>query len=597
MKTLKYIFAFALPILAMATMNSCSEDEASYSAAQPMSGAQVFFHSDNAASIDLAADGTSFTVSVSRHDTVAPMEIPLTTVVDETLSNLITVPESVSFEAGKATATIEVLYDGAALLEKIGYAAYKPVSIAIADEANSTPYGITEYAFTIGFPEPWSEWEMVGTCTYYLSGYWSGSHTELPLYYREYLLNDVDAQFALEGVANSMNLTIDYNRQTGACSVDVHQAAISDSYGPVFVSDMPHYTLQPGLSYEGYPCTYDAETGTFSLYLIYFVDEALGSSASGYFGNGVETIQRDGFELPDYSVAVEYMGVFANAQGENSAVANVELGADVDSARVAFTNGDVNATLEGLLAGSVEYQVVKENGFVQFPVSVTGSYSIVAVSYAAGEAVEASSVNFDVVVGGGSIYDMLQGAPIEDYTGQWVFPNSYKGETYYSLGNITTVEDDGVTYLLCTGFADAASLGYTDDSFLMVYDAETGLVTLPMQSVPDFTYNGLAYPMLLALSNSEESTVFGGSLIGGFVDGKITFLNAEDNQYTADSFVFYSEDLGLVSYFNALEWTRYVEDEGSEAPAKKASRAIRKDVTFKAYKKPIIVNNTELKTL
>ena len=567
MKTLKYLFAFALPVLAMVAMSSCSEEEASYTPAGAVSGAQVHFDSDNATTVDLAStDGGSFDVVVSRQDTTEALNIPLSMIVDDSLQAAFTAPEDIAFAAGEATATVSVSYN-ASLFEAIGYADYKTVILSIDDEANTTSYGISSIEISVGFPEPWSEWEQINTCTYTLSGYWSGTHSELPIYYREYLLNEKDAQFYIPGVANAMNLTIDYDRTTGNCAVKVQQATTNANYGPVFVSDVPNYPLQPGLSYDQFPCTYNAETGTFNLTLVYFVSVDLGSTDNGAFAAGVtETIQLDGFELRDATVSMEDMGLFANILGQNSAIVSVELGADADSARVAMVSELSNAALGEILAGTTEYQVVEENGLVTFPVDATGTYYVIAVSYMGGEATELGTLTFTAEVGGAA-----EAATIEDYEGDWKFLNTYKGKTYEAVGNISAVEIEGVNYLLCSGFADAASMGYTSDEFLMIFDAETGLVTLPTQNVPEFTYQGQVFGVMVAMANSEESNVFSGSLIGGFVDGKIKFLNARGNKYDADSFVFYSPDLGLISYFNLLEWTRYeggAEEAKAAAPAK-----------------------------
>lgn len=571
MKTLKYLFAFALPVLAMVAMSSCSEEEASYTPAGAVSGAQVYFHSDNATTVDLTStEGGSFDVVVMRQDTTEALNVPLAMVVDETLQAAFTAPEAIAFAAGEATTTVSVAYN-AALFEAIGYADYKTVVLTIADEANTTSYGISSIEVAVGFPEPWSEWAEIGTGTYTLAGYWSGTHSELPIYYREYMLNEKDAQFYIPGVADAMNLTIDYDRTTGNCAVKVQQATTNATYGPVFVSDMPNYPLQAGLTYDDYPCTYNKETGTFNLTLVYFVSANLGSSASGYFAAGVtETIQLDGFEVPDATVSMEYMGVFANTIGESSAVVNVTLGADADSARVAMVPAISNEALGEILAGTTEYQVVEESDMVMLPVEATGTYNVIAVSYMGGEATELGTLTFDAVVGGGSIYDMLEGASIEDYEGDWLFENSYEGNVYQAVGNVSQVEVEGVNYLLCSGFADAASLGYTSDEFLMIFDAETGLVTLPTQQAPDFTYKGQVFSVMVAMSNSEEGTAFSGSLVGGFVDGKIKFLNAEDNKYKADSFAFFAPDAGLISNYNHLEWTRYegAEEANVAAPAK-----------------------------
>lgn len=567
MKTLKYLFAFALPVLAMVAMSSCSEEEASYTPAGAVSGAQVYFHSDNATTVDLTStEGGSFDVIVARQDTAEALNVALTMVVDSALQAAFTAPEAISFAAGETTTTVTVAYD-ATLFETIGYADYKTVVLTIADEANTTSYGISSIEMAVGFPEPWSEWDEIGTCTYYLSGYWSGTHSKLKVYYREYLLNEKDAQFYIPGVANAMNLTIDYDRTTGNCRVPLQFVLNNDTYGPVYVADMGNCPIDPQ-PIEDFPCTYNAETGTFNLLVTYLVSADLGGNATGHFANPAEeTIQLDGFEMPDATVSLEYLGVFANTIGQNSAVVSVELGADADSARVAMVSELSNAALAEILAGTTDYQVVEENGFVTFPIDATGTYYAIAVSYMGGEAAELGTLTFTAEVGGAA-----EAATIEDFEGDWKFLNTYNGKVYESVGNISQVEIEGVNYLLCSGFADAASLGYTSDEFLMIFDAETGLVTLPTQDAPEFTYKGQVFGVMVAMSNSAESTVFSGSLVGKLVADKIIFVNAEDNKYEADSFVFYAPDLGLISNFNMLEWTRY-EGESEEANAGAPAKA------------------------
>lgn len=565
MKTLKYLFAFALPVLAMVAMSSCSEEEASYTPAGAVSGAQVYFHSANATTVDLTStEGGSFDVIVSRQDTTEALNVALTMVVDEALQAAFTAPEAIAFAAGESTTTLSVAYD-ATLFEAIGYADYKTVVLTIADEANTTSYGISSIEMAVGFPEPWSEWAEIGTCTYYLSGYWSGTHSKLKVYYREYLLNEKDAQFYIPGVANAMNLTIDYDRTTGNCRVPLQFVLNNDTYGPVYVADMGNCPIDPQ-PIEDFPCTYNAETGTFNLLVTYLVSADLGGNATGHFANPAEeTIQLDGFEVPDATVSLEYLGVFANTVGQNSAVVSVELGADADSARVAMVPEISNEALAEILAGTTDYQVVEESDFVTFPIDATGTYYAIAVSYMGGEPTELGTLTFTAEVGGAA-----EAATIEDFEGDWVFPNTYKGKVYESVGNISIVEIEGTEYLLCSGFADAASLGYTSDEFLMIFDAETGLVTLPTQDAPEFTYQGQVFGVMVAMSNSEESTVFSGSLVGKLIADKIIFANAESNKYEADSFVFYAPDLGLISYFNLLEWTRYegAEEANAGAPAK-----------------------------
>ncbi len=592
MKTLKYLFAFMLPLFAMATISSCSEDEASYSPASVPAGAQVYFHSSNAAVVDLEAAEGTFELLVARIDTTNSVSVPVTLKCDSLDGYFTLVNENVEFAAGEAQATVTVSYDGAAVLDTLGYANYVDVVVAVVDEANSTAYGITEMTISVNIPEPWSDWAPVnkeGTGTYTYTNFFSGVDPERPVYYREFLLNDVDAQFRVEGVYYGVDLIIDYDRKTGNCQVKPQYVGYDNSSGSIYVTDMPHF--MDGLTYDKYPCTYDKETGTFSLTTIYSTMENIEGNTGSYWGSyGPEIIQLDGFYVPDTSVGLLYLGVFTNAAGESSAVVSVDLGVDADSCRVAMVDEFNQENLAALLSGEIEYTKLKESNFVSFPVDATSSKTVIAVSYVGEEPAEYNSVKFTVVVGGGSAYDMLDGAPIENYEGDWNVITSWPGiEPYTVPGNIQVIEMEGETYLLCTGFADAGSLGY-DDSFLMLYDAETGLITLPAQNVADFEYQGASYPVTLYLGNTETMQIFGGALVGGFVDGKIVFVNDLENTYEANSWIFYQPDLGAISYFNGLELTAATE--ASEAPAKASKvRAFNGGLTL--IKKPIVVGADE----
>ena len=337
---------------------------------------------------------------------------------------------------------------------------------------------VTEFAVadidsvTFVVPE-WTEWEDLGTCSYTFAGIYDGVKEGLTLSYRQSNYNDNEAEFKVPGLfGDGWDLVVKYDRITGQCSVPVQQVMKHDTYRAIYVSDMPNYPLTPGLSYEKYPCTYNAETGTITLTLVYFVSINHGSTDNGYFAAGVtETIQLDGM-------------------GGNEPIAS-----------------------------------------------------------------------------------------IEDFEGDWVVPGTYNGKAYECIGNISVVDIEGTEYLLCSGFADAASFGYTSDEFVMLFDAETGRVTLPTQEAPDFTYQGQVYSVMVVLANYAEMRVFSGSLVGKLVGNKIKFVNAEGNKYQADSFVHYAPDLGLISNFNQLEWTRY---DASNAPAKVAhEKSVIKKGEFK----------------
>ena len=229
----------------------------------------------------------------------------------------------------------------------------------------------------------WAPWEQIGTGTYYLSIYWDGTHSGLPIYYREHLLNDTDAQFFIPGIAGSMDLTIEYNKETGACQVLPQYALTNDNYGQVTVSDIPHYPLASGYTYEQFPCTYNADKGLFSLNLIYFVSTDYNANTNGMFSYGVETFQLDGFKQYDYSFSMEYTGKFADNNGNNFAVISTTKGADVSQymLTVIGENEDLNTTVSGMIDGTAECETYIESQTINFPITQSGNYTAVAVTF------------------------------------------------------------------------------------------------------------------------------------------------------------------------------------------------------------------------
>ena len=236
------------------------------------------------------------------------------------------------------------------------------------------------------FQEPWSNWQEAGTASYTYTGtYWSGTLSGANVRYRENLVNKNGAQFQFINMAGGYDLTIEYDKETGNCQVHQQQVADNSNYGPVFVSDIPHYPGQPGLSYEDYPCTYNAETGQFSLTLAYFVDPNNGSNYTqiAMFGKGVETIQMDGFYQYDYSFSMEYAGKRTTDYGTECALINITMGADVSicSLAVVEANEDTDATVAGMLDGSIDCMTLIESKSVTVPLTKSGTYKAVAITY------------------------------------------------------------------------------------------------------------------------------------------------------------------------------------------------------------------------
>ena len=389
----------ALAVLALG-FSACTE-EVEYTPAEAPTNAQVYFSNTNGAQIDLAQDATSFDIAVSRVVAGEAASIDVTVTADEAANEIFEFPATVEFADSAATAVYTVAVKEGVTLE---YDAYNSITLAF-DEALTTPYGNGSYTFAVGVPAPWGAWkEMKGT--YNFSLYTSGAYA-IPVYYREHMLDATKGQFLLgfTKIGIKEDVIVDYNKETGACQVGVHHFLDNSTYGPVYLSDMPNYPLAEGLTYDAYPCTYDAEKGLFSLNLIYFVSEALGSSASGYFAKGVETLQLDGYYIPDYSLTMTFRGNYIDETGANNAVISTVKGVDVAQYLMTVVSADDNtkAAINGMLAGTVPCDTLTEAGFYAYPITESGNYKVLAITFnAEGKEVEAFSTEFEFWLAGDS---------------------------------------------------------------------------------------------------------------------------------------------------------------------------------------------------
>ena len=130
-----------------------------------------------------------------------------------------------------------------------------------------------------------SEWPLSksdSTCVMTSDG-WSGFKGRMPISYR-YSSQTGKGQFKLKNYEGECEFIIDYDPLTSKCQVAKQKVTVHPQYGDLFVSDAVHYR---GGSYDIYPCTYNKQTGKFSLVLEYFVN-------AGTFGNAEIIIQVDG---------------------------------------------------------------------------------------------------------------------------------------------------------------------------------------------------------------------------------------------------------------------------------------------------------------
>ena len=395
----------ALAVLALG-FSACTE-EVEYNPAEVPATAQVYFSNTNGAQIDLAKEARSFDIAVSRAEAGAAASIDVYVTADSLANTVFDFPATVEFADSAVSAVYTVNVKEGVELE---YSVFHNINLSI-DESLATPYGNSSYTFQVGVPAPWSEWATIEgheTATYTFTQYVSGSYP-VAVSYREHQIETNKAQFMFytTGIGTLSDFVVEYDKNTGMCQVPAGQAFLTHStYGPVFVSDLVNYPFvikdDAGnpieMTYENQPCTYDAETGLFTLNLIYYIDKSLGSSASGYFTYGTETIQLSGFKQYDYSLAMQYRGHYVDNNGVDNAVISTTMGADVAQylMTVVSADEDLNATVSGMLDGSVPCDTLSESGFYAYPLTESGKYVALAVTFdAEGKDMDAYTEEFE----------------------------------------------------------------------------------------------------------------------------------------------------------------------------------------------------------
>ena len=522
----------ALAVLALG-FSACTEED--YTPAEVPSNDQVFFSNTVGKQIDLAMDAKSFDIVVNRTVTGKNALVPVTVTADSSAQAWFEFPDAVEFADTMKTAVYTVAVKEGVTFE---YDKFAEVSITIAPEY-ATPYGDATYSFKVGVPAPWSEWEeMKGTYNFAL--YVSGAF-EIPVYYREHLLDDTKAQFLLgvTEIGANEDITIDYNKSTGDCQVGIHYFLDNANYGPVFVSDFPHNPFDLNKdgereTYEDHPCTYDSKTGLFTLELVYFVHTGLGSSASGTFGTGVETIQLDGFTQYDYSLTMNHIGNYVDNAGINNAVINVAKGADVKKflMTVVSADEDADAAVQGMLAGTVPCETLTESGYYAYPIATSGNYMALAITFdAEDKPVEAHSTNFEFWVAGDS--NPWESLGYAKYTDDLVLPLFSNPAMSYYVEVLENKEQPGMFRLVDLYGPEHPLYPYStyEESYIEIDATDPDGVWFEGIQSTGMNVDGNGLMSLMSLGWYQVQTTEGATkedakaagLLGVYADGVITF--------------------------------------------------------------------------
>lgn len=434
MKSIKKTAGILLALITMTAFYSCKE-EIEYIPAEQLANAQVYFSNTLPSRIDLSQDMNvnSFVVELYRVITTDAVTVNLK--VENESADIFTVPSTAAFTAGSNVARITISYDP----QKLGYDTYKSISIAVSDENLITPYGNTAYAFTAGIPAPW---RSLGMCTYtddFVSTFFGISKEPYQVEIQENLVtpgvfrlvNPYGAAYPFNDPGdwdNSKDHYLEINAvdPEGVYIPHPQMSGMDWTYGEFIMSSLAGLRIYRGTS------TLEAEKaagncGTFENGVITFPQGALVVGMANYpaatpgtmyaaNNNGWFQIVMPGTVLADHSVSINYAGRYSDANDNLFAVAEVNLGADVNYAKVALVSGAMTqAALDGIIDGSIESVQINSSGTVQRPCSTAGRYTYVAVTYANDEVQDYGYASFNFTTGSAAAT-----YPIEDFYGDYI---------------------------------------------------------------------------------------------------------------------------------------------------------------------------------
>ena len=474
MKRLAYI---SLAFFATAALFSCTE-KSTYEPGPQASGAQYYFSSDQATSVNISHTTQSVSIDVFRVETGSASTATVS-VVDE--SGLISSASSVTanFAAGsnKATLTFPITPSD------WEFAKNYPVNFTIFDE--STPYGKSELTVTYKYPTPL---KSLGKAQL-TENYFTGQTFTPQVYQSEIDPNEYHIQKFMG--AKSEDLIIHVTKAGDKFgNVSFTQAGLvyfDDAWSGITYADVnsngkpdQHIDVCHPAGFKSYSTDESKWAGSK---VVLFQDNgipAIVEIAPFYYISGLGgwdltqnpaniTIIFPGYEPKDYAVEANYAGLFTESDGTVYGEASLTLGADLEGGVAVIVPGaDEDAIAAGIEKLVSDEAVAFDGSTVRVPLPKdvqTGFYTIVVGGVADGVVQEVDAVPF-----------YYQGGPLD---WDWLL-SEWKAYDY----NLTERVVEGDPYEMTITKVDdthikIGNLWGTEAEFDAVVDFDAMTITIP----------------------------------------------------------------------------------------------------------------------
>lgn len=388
-------------------ISSCTSDY-DYTGA-PKVANEVYFSNTQQSKIELSKSNSSFVVTLHRVETKGELTVLLNYTPDE--GSIFSVPNHVTFADGEAEAPITITYNP----EDLQYGTYNGGTISVANEDYDTTYGIGSFTFKAGA----TEWMDINT-------------------------NKSIGAFRDDAISSLLGIdppTFDVKIQKSVVEEGKYRIlnpykAWADEYAEkneATYDDADHYWIinatDPDYVYME-PCETGVDLGLGAVTATSFVANYLSQGVTldkikaakpelfgklekgvitmpaksllllmgdkGYYGgtNGLFSVALPGNVIANYSVEASYKGRFTDANDNDFAQVTMTLSNDVAKVKYALVpaSSDLNATVSGIIDGSVASEEVSASGDVQVPFDETGKYVLVMVLYNANDEAVGSDV-------------------------------------------------------------------------------------------------------------------------------------------------------------------------------------------------------------
>ena len=597
-KAFKFSYMVLLSLVAFA-ISSCTSDY-DYTGA-PKVANEVYFSNAQQSKIELSKSNSSFVITLHRVKTEGEQTVLLKYTADE--GSIFSVPNHVTFADGKAEAPITITYNP----ENLQYGTYNGGTISVASEDCDTTYGIGSFTFKAGA----TEWMDI-TSNKSMGAFRDDAISSLlgidpPTF-------DVKIQKSVveEGkyrILNPYKAWADEYAEKNEATYDG-----ADHYWIINATDPDYVYVEP--------CETGVDLGIGAVTATSFVanylsqgvtldkikaakPELFGKLEKGvitmpakslllimgdkmYYGgiNGLFSVALPGNVIADYSVEAAYKGRFTDANDNDFAQVTMTLSNDVAKVKYALVpaSSDLNATVSGIVDGSVASQEVSASGDVQVPFDETGKYVLVMVMYNANdEAVGSDVLNLSLKSSKDAAEvwnDVAAGTVtigVKSY-GSILFqkdPGVLMGKPVVTEGVLSQSGSDPTKFRITPFAVEKAPLEFTV--------AEDGTITVDTQET------GLALKDGTAILVTDIVTYFGADTDNGKLFASKGFLSKYDSSKKLYTFFNIYTDASDNAY--AFESDTFeVTDEGKAkihaafAKAKKAAAHHSAVVSAKAHK-------------